>query len=142
MNTIRIAFYKARHGNWQDYAVSAGTLSKYSHCEIVFSDGECASSSSRDGGVRFKQINLREHWDIYTINTTMKEESIRYWFYIHSGDKYDWPGAIVSVVGLDCSSEDKKYCSYACAAALGIDPVITPGGLYKKLKKSGTINNV
>lgn len=140
--TLRIAFYKARHGNWQDISVSIGTISKYSHCEIVFSNGECASSSSRDGGIRFKRINLREHWDVYDLKTDIPQSTIRYWFNIHIGDKYDWPGAIASVVGLDLSSENKKYCSYACASALGYNPVITPGGLHSLLIKQGVITNV
>lgn len=140
--TLRIAFYKASHGNWQDIAIALGTLSKYSHCEIVFDDTLCASSSSRDGGIRFKRIDLRDHWDIYDIKTVVDVDCIKYWFNLHEGDTYDWPGAIASAVGLDLSSDRKKYCSQTCATVLGLDPVITPGGLHKLLIKKGIISNV
>lgn len=136
---LRIAFYKAKYGNWQDKTISAVTFSEYSHCEIVFPNGECASSSSRDGGVRIKRIDLGEHWDVYELTGDFSESYIRYWFAINDGDTYDWPGAIASAFGMDASNENRKYCSYACAVVLGIDPIVTPGGLYKKLLKAGHI---
>lgn len=41
------------------------TDSEYSHCELVFSDGMCGSSSWLDGGVRLKRIELDpDHWDV------------------------------------------------------------------------------
>jgi hypothetical protein len=139
---MKIAFYKAKNGTKLDVVVATVSLSEYSHCEIVFDDGMCASSSIRDGGIRFKRIKLDTgHWDIFELNTDISEKSIRYWFSIYEDNTYDWLGAAMSSIGINCSSEDKKYCSYACAFVLGLDPTITPGGLYRKLKKLGMISD-
>ena len=137
--TLKIAFYKAHNGNYLDKTISVLTISKYSHCEIVFSDGVCASSSSRDGGIRFKQITLGAHWDVYEVIGDYDEAAIRYWFTLHSDDAYDWWGAVGSLFCVDWTSEDYKFCSYACASVLGLDPITTPGKLYHTLKKLKTI---
>lgn len=137
---MKIAFYKAKYGNYQDKIIALGTFSKYSHCELVFENGECASSSLRDGGVRVKYITLGEKWDVFDVNLNLDESVIRYWFSIHSDNKYDWPGAIGSAFSLDFTSEDKKFCSYCCASAIGFDPITTPGRLYKTLVKTGVID--
>lgn len=140
-SNLKIAFYIASNGNWQDYTIAATTSSKYSHCEIVFPDGWCASSSPRDGGVRFKQINLAEHWDVYPLKMSLNELQVNYWFNLHVGQRYDWIGAIGSAAGLDLSRDNKKYCSQACALVLNLDnSTITPGKLCKLLKQNGYIN--
>ena len=138
---MKIAFYRAIAGDWRDKCVAIASVSKYSHVELVFSNDECASSSARDGGIRFKFIDLNSgRWNVFELNLDLDEEAIRYWFHIHKDNTYDWPGAIASAFGIDISDDDKKYCSYACAAALSVNPTITPGGLFRHLKKSGAIN--
>lgn len=137
---MKIAFYKARYGKLVDYIISIFTFSKYSHCEIVFSDGECASSSPRDGGVRFKKIELGHKWDVYTLVTHDNEDAVRQWFTDHDHQGYDLLGAIGSGVGLNWTSIDKKYCSYCCASALGMqNPVLSPGRLFSLLRRNGYI---
>lgn len=137
---MKIAFYKAKHGKKLDKVISIFTLSKYSHCEIVFSNGECWSSSSREGGVRGKYIELGDHWDVFELIGDFNEAAIKYWFMSNDGDLYDWFGAVGSLFHIDLSSEDKKFCSYACAIVLGVSPIATPGNLYKTLKKQNLIN--
>ena len=137
---MKIAFYIASNGYWQDKVVAASCFSKYSHCEIVFSDGMCGSASGRDGGVRLKNITLDDHWDVYELLGKYDESAIRYWFDINDADTYDWLGAIGSVLHLDLTSEDKKFCSYTCAIVLGIDPIISPGSLFRLLSKEKLIN--
>jgi len=68
---MKIAFYKGTRAgvagiyNRGVRAIDAG---KYSHCEIIFSDGVSASSSFMDGGVRFKEIEYNSaNWDIIEI---------------------------------------------------------------------------
>lgn len=139
---MNIAFYKARYGNWQDKSIAIASISKYSHCEIVFSDGICASASSRDGGVRFKRIILDDHWDVFHLNTDIDENKIKYWFSLHEDNLYDWPGAIASVIGINLSTENKKYCSFACAAVLGLESTVTPGGLFSDLKYRGLLKYI
>lgn len=135
IDDMKIAFYKARHGNLYDKIISIITLSKYSHCEIVFPNGECWSSSSRDGGVRCKFINLDNHWDVFNINKSFDQSTIKNWFLDNNQDSYDWFGAFGSTIRLNSSSENKKFCSYVCAIVLGLNPIITPGSLFDKLKK-------
>jgi len=137
---MKIAFYRAIAGDWRDKCVAIASVSKYSHVELVFSNDECASSSARDGGVRTKFIDLQDHWDVFDLVGEFDESVIRYWFRINDSDVYDWQGAIGSIFHIDLTSEDKKFCSYACAICLGINPIITPGGLYRTLVKEKMIN--
>ncbi len=136
---MRIAFYLGRYGNYYDKLITTTTFSRFSHCEIVFSDGQCASSSIRDGGIRFKRLNLDDHWEIFDLSynnypvSPFDESVARDWFNEHIGDKYDLRGAIGSLFHINLSSKDKKFCSEACATVLGIDPIITPGSLYSTL---------
>lgn len=142
---MKIAFYKAWNGTWVDKLISLVTLSKYSHCEIVFSDGLCASSSARDGGVRFAQINLNSgNWDVFDLDMGMNydETRIRQWFINNDGDTYDWPAAIQSVFGVGQVKNDKKFCSQACAIVLDFYPAITPGKLYSELIKYYYIHGI
>lgn len=146
--SIKIAFYKARYGTPTDKLIAIGTFSEYSHCEIIFSDGMFASASPRDGGVRFKKIDIDEHWDVFELThqdwssfTEYEEELISRWFILHEGDSYDWIGAIGAVLNLDFSSKSKKYCSYCCAVVLSLDPITTPGKLYKTLLERGMISH-
>lgn len=136
MGKFSIAFYKAIHGDVFDKIVSATTCSPYSHCELIFSDGVCASSSPRDNGVRFARINFGDHWDVFELNEVLSENDAYWWFAYHQGLGYDFPGAIGSAFKLPIYSKHKKFCSLACAQALELNEInLTPGGLYKKLKQ-------
>jgi len=130
---MKIAFYIAKYGTFTDKVIAFFTRSKYSHCELIFSDGMFASSSPRDGGIRLKNISPDEHWDIIDLPNIYDESTIRYWFMTNDGDSYDWLGAVGSVLSIDLTSENKKFCSYSCAIVLGLDPIVTPGGLFRKL---------
>lgn len=140
MGKFRIAFYKAQYGDIFDAIVSKTTHSPYSHCELIFSDGVCASSSPRDDGVRFANISFGNHWDIFDLHPDLSENDARWWFAYNDGQAYDFIGAIGSAFKLPFHSKKKKFCSLACAAALELDEInLTPGGLYKKLKRLGYI---
>lgn len=141
---MKIAFYLAENGNWVDKTISFFTISKYSHCELVFTDGVFGSSSSRDGGVRLKYIEQDSHWDIYDIYdlnlTQEKERQMREWFITHTGEAYDWPGAIMSLFGVNWTSEDKHFCSEVCGDLLDLDPIVTPQKLFENLIEEKMIN--
>ena len=68
---MQVAFYKGtRSGIAGIYSrgVRFITKGKYSHCELIFSDGMSASASFMDGGVRFKRIEYDPaHWDIIDV---------------------------------------------------------------------------
>lgn len=130
---MKIAFYIGKYGTFYDKLISLVTFSKYSHCEIVFDSGVSASSSIRDGGVRFTKINFDYKWEIYDLHTDEFESEVIAWFKEHDGDKYDLLGAIGSLFHINLSSKDKKYCSEACATVLDLNSTITPAGLFKEL---------
>jgi hypothetical protein len=147
---MKIAFYLAKNGDWVDKLISLTTFSKYSHCELVFSDGEFGSASARDGGVRLKYIEQNDKWEIFELFelknpdgskiTQRDAKDMHNWFIANDGQKYDWPGAIMSLFGLNCSSSNKKYCSYVCALLLGLYPTVTPQKLFKTLIKEKMID--
>lgn len=127
---MQLAFYKDK-GNFYDFVVRLFTLSKYSHCELVI-DGISYSSSPRDNGVRSKVIDFNpEHWDIIEVNAD-KQKALDF-FNKELGKKYDWRGAIKSVVPFLIKNDPNRwFCSEICAEALGIEDseYITPVKLY------------
>lgn len=135
---MKIAFYKAGFKRFFDFVIILASRSRYSHCEIIFSDGLCASASPRDNGVRFKKIDLDSgHWDIVDLSRYHFDEAeVRQWFIDHANQAYDWRGAIGSAFNLKLISDNKKFCSQACAYALGLNLVTTPAKLHKFLTKS------
>lgn len=143
---MKIAFYIAKHGDWTDKVISYFTISKYSHCELIFSNGEFGSSSARDGGVRVKFISQDYKWDIFDLKnpdgteiSQEHEKMIRSWFSMHEKEPYDWPGAIMSLFSVNWTSDDKKFCSYVCASLLGMDPIVSPQKLFKNLSEEKMI---
>lgn len=120
------AFYKGtRPGAAGIYSrgVRFWTKGPYSHCEAVFSDGMSASASFEDGGVRFKAISYEPaRWDFIQLPAIL-EAPARTWFEGHDGEGYDLMGNLHFVLGPVPDSRNRKFCSEALAAALGIaDP--------------------
>lgn len=115
---MKLALYKGS-GNFYDKLIRTVTRSKYSHCELVI-DGLCYSSSPRDGGVRMKYIDLTDgKWDV--IDVPGEQIWALDWFINNIGRKYDWLGAITSVLPFSLGSKDKFFCSEACAIMMGLD---------------------
>ena len=139
VNQIYLAFYKYRR-SWRKEPVKALadavtrflTKGEYSHCEIVikrlaFTRGhhyeletvwDCYSSSLRDGGVRCKQINVRDmsKWDLVPIEG-VTEAQIKAYFNRTAGKKYDWWGALGVVLGIK-QKRSKYFCSEWCFNAI------------------------
>lgn len=112
-----LAMYKGE-GNFYDKLIRTVTFSEYSHCELVI-DGLCYSSSPRDGGVRMKYIYLYDgKWDL--LNVEADEVKAKEWFVKNAGKKYDWLGAITSILPFRFHKKDRFFCSEACAEMLGI----------------------
>jgi uncharacterized protein YycO len=121
---MRVIFYRASSGDYWDKLVAMWTNGLYSHCELMFSDGMCFSSSSRDGGVRFKQIIIYPtHWDIIDVPTE-KEKDIRNWCSTQIGMKYDWLGILGLAIKMPFQNRKKWYCSEICITALNLSEVI------------------
>lgn len=107
------------------------TRSIYSHCELVFDrtapggGSLCASASARDGGVRFKYIDLDSgHWDVYDLpKVPVTEHAARVWFYEKADARagYDWFGLLWFVLPIKAFNSPRRwFCSEALAAALGL----------------------
>lgn len=123
---MRLALYKATRPGLQGIysrVVRWVDGGKYSHCEILFSDGMSASSSFIDGGVRFKQIDYDpEHWDFIDLPASMEPQA-REWFEQHEGARYDLIGNLKFLLWFVPHSKSRWFCSEAIAAALGMpDP--------------------
>jgi len=139
---VKVIFYKAWvAGNIQDKFVSIWTLGPYSHCELLFSDGTAFSSSWRDGGTRFKKINIiPERWDMVDIETD-KEEEIKTWCETQLGKEYDWRGVFSIVIPFILQDGNKWYCSEICIHALRRSGIVnylnynSPNSFYRLLVK-------
>lgn len=133
---MRIAFYKGlKSKKIIDILICIFTLSKYSHCEILFDDNVAVSASFRDNCVRFKQIKMDDKWDIYDLHIITTEQQVMQWFLNHINEKYDLFGAIGCAFKLNLTNKNKKFCSYSCAESLNVYPsIVSPGKLFKILK--------
>ena len=132
--------------------VCVGTLSRYSHTELVFGEpnekGEslCWTSSGRDGGVRPKWIKLDPaRWTVdplYALNTNV-EAIACHWYLKHEREPYDHFGLGAVWLFTVCpplravwrliEARNRWFCSESAAAALGLWKPWTrsPGGLRR-----------
>lgn len=123
---MKLAFYVGpRKGLWKLVSVFVRFWSRgvYDHCEIVFSDGIWASSSLSDKGVRFVNKTSQadydaSHWHFVDLKG-YDEVAARIWFINHQGAKFDVLGMLGFVFRLTRGSDNRWFCSEACAAALG-----------------------
>ncbi|WP_439291568.1 enoyl-CoA hydratase [Lonepinella koalarum] len=135
---IYLALYKNKR-SWRQEPLKALadgvtrklTKGQYSHCEIVvekttFTTGchyeqeskfECYSASVQDGGVRCKEINVKDgKWDLIELKN-ITESEIKGYFNQTKGKKYDWWGALGVVLGIK-QKRSKFFCSEWCFNAL------------------------
>jgi len=138
MSTLRAAFYKGTHAGLPgvyNRLVRWWTRSPYSHVELIFADGQAASSSAMDGGVRFKAIDFDPAlWDFVDVHPSLAPAA-RTWFETHVGQAYDLLGNLHFVVSAVGDDKRKWFCSESVAAALGMpDPArFDPGTLHAAL---------
>lgn len=142
MDKLSIAFYigKSREDSrlrFWDKVVCFFDGSKYSHAELVlkeFEDGTClcASSSVRDGGIRYKRMALTpKHWDIVPIYGD-RSCAMR-WMNARKGRKYDWLGLIRTYFGWAPENQKRYFCSESVAAMLLLEDPASYG--LKKLHR-------
>jgi uncharacterized protein YycO len=117
---MKLAFYHAWTSSWKtgwkDRVISIFTVGRFSHVELVFSNGQCFSSSPRDGGTRFKEINfLSDRWTFVDIKI-QNENSLRQWCQNQEGKPYDWIG--IFGILLNISHPEKWFCTEVVASGL------------------------
>ena len=122
---MKLYAYKAfGHSKTQllDYAIGITSFSRYSHTELVFSDGVCFSASGRDDGARFRDLTPHpDRWDIFDLEITEEEEQhMRFMaeLYVKKKIKYDYFGAVTCGFHL-CLLNKKFFCSEIVAELLG-----------------------
>lgn len=138
---MHMAFYKGPASGLRQTVTHNGIIlwdGPYSHCEILI-DGWCYSSSSRDGGVRKKQIDVYSgKWDLLDINFNPQYALDA--FSATEGLEYDWYGVFRHALPILPEIETKWYCSEWCAYALGLHiRFLTPSGLYRYLLANAEI---
>lgn len=122
---MKAAFFKGDHKGWRGYfgrAVRMWTLGRYSHVELVFSDGQCGSSLYLEGGVRYRKVDFSNtaDWDFVELPDSLEKDA-RNWFDSHIDKAYDFLGDFHFIVGAVAASRDKWFCSRAVADALGLE---------------------
>ena len=117
---MQIAFYYAwgPSASYVDKLISVFTAGKFSHTELVFSDGVSFGISGRSGGARFKNIDLiKEKWNLMELNISKEEElKIRRKanYLEYRNIQYDYMGAFTCGVLPFCIQKNKKlFCSEA-----------------------------
>lgn len=133
---MKLAFYKAAMGKPWDKVVAWKTHSPYSHVEMCFpeipagadppiskyveGDGKangtlCYSSSPRDGGVRFKYINLQSgKWDLVNVALLPTPDAlatVTSYCQTLVGLQYDWLGIIGFALPFGEHDDKDRFCS-------------------------------
>lgn len=128
---IRLAFYIGA-GRVDDRVIRWVTRSPFSHVELVAPDGRAISSSGRDGGVRWADIDFRSgRWTLVAVPWAPADTLER--IAEHLGARYDFAGLLgAQVVNLRRGDPRRWFCSEICAHALGMASPsrYAPGDLY------------
>lgn len=117
---MHLAFYRGE-GKIVDRLVRWWTQGKYSHCEMVFSDGMYFSADAWSNKVRYATIKANPaNWDFVELGINPKEElAVRAWCDSQNGKGYDWVGILLSqILPLKAHSKRRWFCSELCVAAL------------------------
>jgi hypothetical protein len=139
-----VAMYKAK-GNLFNGFVRFWDGGVYSHCELVFSDGMCASASYRDGKqVRSKYMSVddKETWDFIELPEHLEADA-RKFFEETEGCGYDLVGQIRFLIAPMHGQKQDYWCSEWVAAALGMPESwrYGPNGLAAALVFSMKVND-
>lgn len=129
---MTLNFYIGANGTIWDKFICAVTRSKFSHVELVFSNGLSWSSSTRDGGVRQANIRYTDHWVSIPCPTVSEKLFLQ-----EKGNQYDYIGLLGTVIKTSIfSSKHKWFCSEIIAEALGLENSwkYTPEDLYQLYK--------
>lgn len=158
MKTLKIAFYKATYGDWLDKTIAFFSNGPYSHVEMIFENNLSFSSSPRKNGIDFRTAEFKDSGETSKANSEITFITER-WTFIdvtvndtqyntiwdfceeQVGKKYDWFGAVYSVLPIIPGSSNRWYCSEVIIASfhtanlwLPINEEITPVELYYDIK--------
>jgi hypothetical protein len=144
MPKLRLAFFKAKHGCFDDKLIDWWTGGGgYSHCELIIDTRTTIGSHISAGGVSmfyYDNILRNDKWDIYELDS-MDDIAIAF---IKSklGQKYDLLGLILTFI-IPIKKQDRKkwWCSEILMASINrqlgksYQTNISPNGIIKLLNK-------
>lgn len=107
----------------------------YSHVELNI-NGLSYTSSSRDGGVREKQIDIHSGaWDLFEVN--INETYALNWFLENEDKKYDWAGIFRFLLPFLPHGKDQYFCNEAvgCMMRVPNSENYTPDEFIELIKK-------
>jgi hypothetical protein len=118
-----LGFYLARFGTWVDKAIAAHDGGELSHVEAYWEKRETDnwfSSSWRDGGTRFKNIDAGSgHWRFVNVPATLEFEDRMYeWCRGELGVQYDMSGCLAVALPWRKQDPTRWFCSEAISAGL------------------------
>ena len=144
---MRIAFYNAWQPNATklDKIISIFSLGMFSHVEMVFDNGEWFSISPREGEARFKYIHAKKQsWEFITLDLSAEDQQILYEkAKKYQGYKYDYIGAVFSIMPFCIQKESRLFCSEVVVTLLKELPefsflkepcTYSPVDLFRELK--------
>lgn len=133
---MKFAFYKGK-GNFVDKMIRIVTHGKYSHCELIFSDGMWFSADSWENKCRYKDEKLfnPNNWDF--IDFDYNEKTARMFCDSVEGKEYDYQAiALWLLPDVFRDNREKWYCSEVCNEAVGFPRFkISPSAFYNKIAK-------
>jgi hypothetical protein len=135
---MEMAFYQGRK-RLTNRLIADLTGGPFSHVEMILERYQkgwalCVSASMMDGGVRVKLINIgTPDWVVVSVNVEVSLDDAWSWFWLHSGEQYDYTGALRYRLPFLKQNPKKKYCSEAVSEILRLPKSNHPNGLYKEL---------
>ena len=150
---MQLAFHIGARGTLFSKAICWKTGSPYSHVELVFDEWKstlgtmCFSSDEKDGGTRFKWINLDPTaWKIVPLYNSFGQYKLAE-AYASSKDglKYDWLGILGFVAPFGEHDDNDRFCSeivteilqHAMGWPVGVAPwEVSPGELFNLYEKT------
>ncbi len=128
MTKVYLAFYQGRKNVtgiksalfWvMDWLTRTATKGKFSHVELAIQYGDkfmCYSSSSRDGGVRCKEMDVtNDNWVLVPVSVDALR--VQHYFALTKHQKYDLLGAIASTIPF-VQFKNRQFCSEWCFNAI------------------------
>ena len=148
MEKLRIAFYKASNGQFDDKFIDkfSGNLG-YSHCEVVLNESTMIGAHYLADGVNtfyYNNIYTSGYWDVLELDLP-SDLPIEY-ANTCIGVGYDVLGVVLYFIGLTFGDDkDKVWCSEFCARVINKatnekkhklieDVLIMPNDLYAYMK--------
>lgn len=121
---MQLAF-KQNGTGFVSWMIRRRTNGKFSHVELVFSDGLSFSAHEFEGGTRFKRIKYEAEpnfWELVPVRgiDSEQEAHIRLWCEEQTGKGYDFRGIIRFFLGMKRDTNNTWYCSEVCLAALKV----------------------